>query len=103
MVSEKFIIRLIRHEGALMVNICDEELLGKIIKGKGLEMNISESFFGNDKINLTEALDIIKKSHTVNLVGKRIVKQTLQANLASKFAVKKIGPTLFLMIIKFDN
>ena len=103
MVAEKFIMRLIRHEGNLMVNICDEELLGKIVKGKGLEIDISESFFGTDKINLKEALDIIKKSHTANLVGKRIVKQTLQANLASKLAVKKIGSTLFLMIFKFDN
>lgn len=103
MVSEKFVMRLIRHKDTLMVNICDEELLGKIVKGKGLEINISEFYFGNDRINLNEALNIIKKSHTANLVGKRIVEQTLKTNLASKLAVKKIGSTLFLMIFKFDN
>lgn len=103
MENERYIMRLIRHEGNMMVNICDEELLGKTLKGKGLEMHISESFFGNQKIYLKEALDIIQKSHSINLVGTRIVEQTLQANLASKLSVKEIGSTLFLMIIKFNN
>ena len=103
MTIKRYIARLIRHENALMVNICDEELLGKTVKGKGLEICISKSYFGGNQVNLVEALNLIRKSHSVNLVGTRIVEQTLKANLASHFAVKKVGSTSFLMIFKFNS
>ena len=101
MVVDKYIARLIRYGSTLMVNICDEELLGKTVEGNGLKMHISESYFSGDKVDLNEALDLIRKSNSSNLVGSRIVKNTLQANLASKLAVKKVGSTLFLIIFKF--
>jgi len=103
MENKRYVMRLIRHEGNMMVNICDEELLGKTLKDKDLEIHISQSFYGNNKINLKEAIDIIQKSHSINLVGNRIVEEALNAKLASKLSVKKIGSTLFLMIIKFNN
>jgi hypothetical protein len=86
-----------------MVNICDEELLGLTVKGDKLEMYISKEYFGGDLINLDEALKLIRKSQIINLAGTRIVKYTLEANLASKLAVKRVGSTSFLMIFKFEN
>lgn len=103
MTTNKYIARLIRHESTLMVNICDEELLGKTVKGKELEVHISKSYFGGDQVNLSEALDLIRKSYSANLVGTRIVEQTLKANLGSKLAVKKIGSISFLMIFRFNT
>ncbi len=86
-----------------MVNICDEELLGKIVKDNKLEMRISADYFGGDNVNLEEALKMIRKSQVVNLAGTRIVEQTLQANLAPRLAVKKVGSTSFLLIYKFQS
>ena len=103
MTTKRYIARLIRHESTLMVNICDEELLGKTVKGKGLEICISKSYFGGNQVNLVEALNLIRKSHSANLAGTRIVEQTLKANLASHLAVKKVGSTPFLMIFKFNR
>ncbi len=103
MTTKRYTARLIRYESTLMVNICDEELLGKTVKGKGLEICISKSYFGGNQVNLVEALNLIRKSHSVNLVGTRIVEQTLKANMGSRLAVKKIGSVLFLMIFKFNS
>lgn len=103
MTIKRYIARLIRHENALMVNICDEELLGKTVKGKGLEIHISNSYFGDNQVNLVEALNLIRKSNSANLAGTRIVEQTVKANMGSRLAVKKIGSVLFLMIFKFNS
>ena len=103
MTTKRYIARLIRHESTLMVNICDEELLGKTVKGKGLEVHVSKSYFGDNQVNLVEALNLIRKSNSANLAGTRIVEQTVKANLGSRLAVKKIGSVLFLMIFKFDS
>jgi len=103
MTTKRYIARLIRHESTLMVNICDEELLGKTVKGKGLEVHVSKSYFGDNQVNLVEALNLIRKSNSANLVGTRIVEQTVKANLGSRLAVKKIGSVLFLMIFKFNS
>ena len=103
MTTNRYFARLIRHESTLMVNICDEELLGKTVKVKGLEIHISESYFGGDQVNLDEALGLIRKSHSANLAGTRIVEQVVKANMGSRLAVKKIGSVLFLMIFKFNS
>ena len=103
MTTNRYFARLIRHESTLIVNICDEELLGKTVKGKGLEIHISESYFGGDQVNLDEALGLIRKSYSANLAGTRIVEQVVKANMGSRLAVKKIGSVLFLMIFKFNS
>ncbi|MFQ6134934.1 MAG: DUF424 domain-containing protein [Nitrososphaerales archaeon] len=103
MMAGGYVARLIKWEGTLMVNICDEELLGKTVKDDRLEMRISKDYFGGDNINLEEALELIRKSQIVNLAGTRIVEKALRANLASRLAVKKVGSTSFLMIFKFQG
>lgn len=103
MAADGYVARIIRWEGMLMVNICDADLLGKTVKGNGLEVCVSSDYFGGEGVNLEEALKMIRKSHVANLAGTRIVKKTLQAKLASNLAVKKVGSTSFLMIYKFQH
>ena len=103
MTTKRYTARLIRYESTLMVNICDEELLGKTVKGKGLEIHISNSYFGDNQVNLVEALNLIRKSNSANLAGTRIVEQTVKANMGSRLAVKKVGSVLFLIIFKFNS
>jgi len=96
-----YAVNLIKWEGTLMVNICDEELLGHTVKDDRLEICISKDYFGRERVDLAKALAMIRKSQIANLAGARIVEQTLKANLASKQAVKRVGSTAFLMIFKF--
>jgi hypothetical protein len=103
MANGEFVARIIRYEGNLMVNICDEELLGVTVKDDALEMRISADYFGGEKISLDESLELIRRSQIVNLAGTRIVEKTLEAKLASPLAIKKISSTLFLMIYKFNG
>jgi uncharacterized protein len=99
--ERQYIARTIKWEQTILVNICDEELLGTTVKGADVDMAISREYFGGDKVNESEAIDLVKSSSIVNLAGSRIVSKVVDANLASERSVKQMGNVAFLMIYKF--
>jgi uncharacterized protein len=102
--SEKqYIARTIKYEKTILLNICDEELLGKTVKGGKVDMEISRDYFGGDLVSEAEAINLVRASSIVNLAGTRIVEKVVDQKLASARAVKKVGPVSFLMIYKFSN
>lgn len=97
----QYIARTIKWQQHILVNICDEELLGTTVKNGEVDMAISREYFGSDKVNEAEAIKLVKISSIVNLAGSRIVSKVVDANLASELAVKQVGDVCFLMIYKF--
>lgn len=102
-VEKQFIARQIRWQEQTLLNICDEELLGTTVKGGDLAMHISRDYFGGDKVNMNEALEMVRKSSIINLAGSRIVERVIAERLASERSVKRVGSVSFLMIYKFSN
>jgi hypothetical protein len=102
--SEKqFIARTIRRENAVLVNICDEELLGATVKGEKIEMEISREYFGAEKVNELQAISLVRNGSIINLAGSRIVEKVVGQKLASEKSVKRVGPVAFLLIYKFSR
>jgi hypothetical protein len=99
--KKQYIARTIKYERLILVNICDEEILGTTVKGNQVDMAISREYFGGDKVNEDEAINLVKSSSIVNLAGSRIVSKVVDANLASGRSVKQVGNVSFLMIYKF--
>ncbi len=66
-------------------------------------MNISKEYFGGEKVNLSEALALVRNSSIINLAGSRIIQRVVAEKLASERAVKQVGSVSFLMIYKFSN
>ncbi|MDA4129299.1 MAG: DUF424 family protein [Thaumarchaeota archaeon] len=102
--SEKqYIARTIRRERDILVNICDEELLGQTIRGEKVEMEISREYFGAEKVSEHQAISLVRDGSIINLAGSRIVGKVVGEKLASERAVKKIGSVDFLLIYKFSR
>lgn len=101
--EKQFIARTIKWQDQLLLNICDEELLGTVVKGGNTDMVISRDYFGGDKVNVAEALNLVRASSIINLAGTRIVDSVVEAKLASERAVKRVGSVSFLMIYKFTH
>lgn len=101
--EKQFIARRIKWQEATLVNICDEELLGTTVKSGDVEMPISRDYFGAEKVNEAQAINLVRNSSIVNLAGTRIVEKVVEAELASPHAVKTVGDVAFLMIYKFSN
>ena len=99
--NNKFAVRTINYQGSVMVNICDEELMGtKLNEGK-LEIKIMRDYFGQQIIDENEAADLLSSCSIANLVGKRIVDKAVGMKLASNLSVRKISGVPLLMIFKF--
>lgn len=98
--NQKFYIRKMNYQGSLMINICDEELVGKNIESDSLNINITNEFF-NEVVNENEIISLLKKCSIANLIGRRVVDKTLSLGLAKKESIKIVSDIPFLMIFKF--
>ena len=98
--NQKFYIRKMSYQGSLMINICDEELIGKNIESDTVNINITNEFF-NEVVTENEITSLLKRCSIANLIGRRVVDKTLSLGLAKKESIKIVSDIPFLMIFKF--
>jgi hypothetical protein len=98
--NQKFYIRKMSYQGSLMINICDEELIGKNIESDTVNINITNEFF-NEVVTENEITSLLKRCSIANLIGRRVVDKTLSLGLAKKNSIKIVSDIPFLMIFKF--
>ncbi len=98
---EEVWVRVHRHEGHVLVAACDAELLGMELKHRGVDIKISEKFYGGFKVSIEEALRLIEEATSANLLGERIVKAAIKRGLIHKDAVIKLAGNIpHAMMIK---
>ncbi len=100
--NQKFYIRKMSYQGSLMINICDEELIGKNIESDTVNINITNEFF-NEVVSENEITSLLKRCSIANLIGRRIVDKALSLRLAKKDSIKIVSDIPFLMIFKFRH
>ncbi|HET9774722.1 MAG TPA: DUF424 family protein [Nitrososphaeraceae archaeon] len=101
-ISPQYYVRKMRYQGSLMINICDENLLGKTIKDESVNIEITRDFF-NELMSEEEIHYLLKRCSIANLIGERVIKKTLKLGLAKKESVKVISDIPFLMIYTFQG
>ena len=95
-----FSIKTTDYQKNLMLNICDADLLGKNIVENDLNMNISESYYGEKLVEHEEARTLLKNASIINMVGKETISLSLELGVGSENGVKKIGGVPFLIVFK---
>ncbi|MEM3185987.1 MAG: DUF424 family protein [Conexivisphaerales archaeon] len=100
--AQNYIMRSMKFEGALMVNVCDEELVGKKLVEGRLSITIDGRYFNGEVVNEQAAVRMLKSCDIANLVGRRIISKAVKENLADPRAVRFIDGVPFLMIYKFS-
>lgn len=96
----RFSVKITEYQKNLMLNICDAELLGKNISENELTMKISESYYGNEIIEIDEAKKLLESSNIINMVGKDTISLSLELGIGSENGVKKISGVPFLIVFK---
>ncbi|MDH3203266.1 MAG: DUF424 domain-containing protein [Nitrosopumilus sp.] len=96
----QFSVRVTDYQKNTMLNICDAELLGKKIIQDELNMNISETYYGEKLIEKEEATTLLKKSSIINMVGKETVSLSIELGVGSENGVKLISGIPFLIVFK---
>ncbi len=95
-----FSVRVTNHQSNVMLNICDASLLGKNIVKYNLNINISKNYYGEKMVQKEEAEDLLKKSSTINLVGKETISLSISLGIGSHQGVKEIDGVPFLIVFK---
>ena len=101
MPSNSFHFRSIKNNEVNIVNICDTEIVGKTLSEGEFEIEISEDYFGGIQIDENKAIELLKTSNTLNLVGNNIVDLAIELDLASSDSIKFIENISFVIIYKF--
>ncbi len=96
-----FAVRTITYQQHLMLNICDANLLGKILTKSDFSLNISRSYFAERFVNKSEAEDLLKKYSIINMVGKETISLSVNLGIGSSKGVKEIDGIPFLLVFKF--
>ena len=95
-----FSARLINHSDTLMLNICDADLLGTTLNRDNFTLKISEKYYAEKVVDKEEAKDLLKRSNSINMVGKEIISLSVNMNIGSRAGVKEIDGIPFLIVFK---
>ncbi len=98
-----YALRKIKYQETQMINMCDLDILGKKIQQGDFMINISKEYYYSEEITNKEAIELLKSSSIMNLVGQSIVDLALSLNLAKRNSVKTIENIPFLMIFRFTG
>ena len=96
-----FSVRTAEYKGTILVNMCDEELVGKTVTEGALKVHLSKEFYSGEVVNKGEALRLIRTCSIINLAGSRTVSLAVENKLGAPEAVREIEDVPFLMIYKF--
>ena len=95
-----FSVRVTNHQNNVMLNICDASLLGKNLVKDNLSLNITKSCYGERMVQQGEAEELLKKSSTINMVGKETILLSTSLGIGSHSGVKEIDGVPFLIVFK---
>jgi len=101
--SKGFAVKTTEYRGSVLVNVCDEELVGRTVAEGKLRVHLSEDFYSGEVVDKGEALRLIRTSSIVNLAGERSVLLAVDNQLGAKEAIREIEEVPFLMIYKFSG
>jgi hypothetical protein len=83
-----------------MLNICDEDLLGKVLQKDKLQININKSYYGQRLVDEIEAENLMRSSSILNMVGKETIEMSINLKIGSRQGVKVIEDVPFLIVFK---
>ena len=95
-----FSARLINHNDTHMLNICDIDLLGRVLNRDNFTLKISEEYYAQKVVEEEEAKDLLRKSSNINMVGKEIISLSTSIGIGSQVGIKEIDGIPFLIVFK---
>ena len=95
-----FASKLISSSGNTILNICDHDLLDKIIKDGKTEIKISSDYYKENIIDEVEAKNLLVKCTSANMVGEKTISLSLKLGIGSEKGIRRIEGIPVLIIFK---
>lgn len=98
--ERNFWVKVTRTGDHILVAVCDEDLIGKRLMGRGLCVEIREEFYKGRRLGSRDAVETVKCGTVVNLIGNNIVGLAIKQKLVHQDAVMKIAKVAHAQIVK---
>lgn len=86
----------IASDGRLVVSVCDESLLGKVINEGRLQLDLSGKFYSGTPGTITDLKECLPRAASFNFVGEESVAAGKKMGLISR--IKKVGGVPFALV-----
>ena len=84
----------------VLLAVCDCDLLGRTLRQGKIVFHVKNEFYNGGKVSIEEAVDMIKNSTIVNLVGKNCVEKAISKGYVHPEAVLQIEGIPHAQIVK---
>ena len=84
----------------VVVAACDEELVGKVLEGHGLRVEVSEKFYKGERIPLSALRHYLRRGTIINLLGNDVVREAAKESPVLLLAAVEIGGVLHVQWIR---
>ncbi len=84
----------------VLLSMCDCEILGKTLCEGKIVFQVKEDFYKGNRVNIEEAMCMIKNSTIVNMIGKNVVKKAIEKGYVHPEAVLRIKGVPHAQIVK---
>ena len=84
----------------VLLAACDTDLLGRVLREGKIVFEVREDFYKGPKMSADEAIDLMRKSTMVNMVGNCIVQKAIEKGLIHHEAVLNISGVPHAQIVK---
>ena len=95
----KMIVKKHVNAGRLVLAACDNSLINKRFEDSGMVLDLASLFYKGEIMSETEFAALIKKAHTLNLVGKDAVGFLIGLGVGDEKKVKSVAGIPHLQII----
>ena len=84
----------------VLLATCDAELVGTVLREGKIVFEVREDFYKGKKVSVDEAIDLMRHSTVVNMVGKCIVEKALEKGMIHPEAILEISGVPHAQIVK---
>ena len=85
----------------LLVTACDTEVLGETFEEEDISLEVTEDFYGGEKVEADDVIDSLSRASIANLVGTEVVQLAIEEGFIDEDRVLEVGSTLHAQYLRF--
>ncbi len=93
-------IKIYTTQGEIILAACDEDLLGKTFEEGELQLIVSESFYGGERVTQELFMSQLRNATIANLVGRKVVNIASELGMINEDCVLEIDGVPHAQIAK---
>ena len=84
----------------LLVAVCDEGLIGEEFTGEGVQLTVSEEFYGGELVDPTAVIESLERATVANLVGQEAVGVAIDNGHIDEAQILEVGETVHAQFLR---